>query len=87
MFDQDQLNRQDRISLLTGSPSKDRPDDGRIVCSCFGVGVNTLAQAIREQGLTTPAAIGDVLKAGTNCGSCIPELRALIQKAGLPKVS
>jgi hypothetical protein len=40
--------------------------------------VEHLTAAIREQGLTTPEAIGAALKAGTNCGSCVPELRQLI---------
>ncbi|HEX4635253.1 MAG TPA: (2Fe-2S)-binding protein [Rhizomicrobium sp.] len=38
----------------------------------------TLA-AIQADGLTTAAGIGALLKAGTNCGSCIPELKKLLQ--------
>ena len=34
--------------------------------------------AIRDRGLTTPAELGEALRAGTDCGSCIPEIRALI---------
>ena len=75
------------MSLLAGNPPEDRPDGGRVVCSCFGVGINTLTQAIREQGLVTAESIGRTLQAGTNCGSCIPELKALIKEAGLTKVS
>lgn len=78
LFAQETLTPQDRLSLLTGVPPKDRPDAGCIVCSCFGVGSNTLSRAIRQQGLVTAEAIGQALKAGTNCGSCIPELKALI---------
>jgi assimilatory nitrate reductase catalytic subunit len=87
LFSQDALSTQDRMSLLMGTPPKDRPDGGRVVCSCFGVGINTLTLAIREQGLATPEAIGFALKAGTNCGSCIPELKALIKELGLSEVS
>ena len=85
MFSHETLGQQDRMSLLVGTPPKDRPDGGRVVCSCFGVGINTLTRAIREQGLVTTETIGLALKAGTNCGSCIPELKALIKEAGLPK--
>jgi assimilatory nitrate reductase catalytic subunit len=49
-----------------------------VVCSCFGVGVNTLRRAIREHRLASTEAIGELLNAGTNCGSCVPELRRLI---------
>lgn len=56
-----------------------QPDAGCIVCACYSAGVNTLCEAIRTQGLDTPEAIGRRLKAGTNCSSCVPELRMLIQ--------
>jgi assimilatory nitrate reductase catalytic subunit len=58
-----------------------------VVCSCFSVGINTLTRAIREQDLTTAEAIGQALKAGSNCGSCIPELKALLKEVELSKVS
>ena len=56
-------------------------DPGRTVCACFQVGLNTLVRAIAEQGLTSPQAIGAALKAGTNCGSCVPELRQILAAA------
>ena len=55
---------------------------GRIICSCFSVGIDTLTRAIKEQGLTDTAAIGQACRAGTNCGSCLPELRALLRSVG-----
>jgi assimilatory nitrate reductase catalytic subunit len=50
---------------------------GPIVCACFGVGRNTICDAIAA-GARSAADIGAKLKAGTNCGSCIPELKRLI---------
>ena len=67
------------IPVLAGRPGADRPDPGAIVCSCFEVGVNTILAAIRDQGLTSVEAIGVALRAGTNCGSCRPEIRGLIE--------
>lgn len=61
-----------------GKPPAGQEDVGRIVCACFSVGVNTIVNAIRQQGLTTPEQIGQALKAGTNCGSCVPELKTLL---------
>ncbi|TCO78924.1 assimilatory nitrate reductase (NADH) alpha subunit apoprotein [Plasticicumulans lactativorans] len=78
LFTRDALTVGERASLLAGRPGPGQPDTGRVVCACFRVGVNTLVDAIRRQGLATPEAIGAVLKAGTNCGSCVPELRKLI---------
>lgn len=78
LFAQPELGPAERASLLAGRPGGGQRDCGRIVCACFGVGLNTLTTVIRERRLATPEAIGQTLKAGTNCGSCVPELRQLI---------
>ncbi len=78
LFNQSRLEDQDRTSILTGKPAGAQQDAGRIVCACFGVGLNLLTSTIRQQNLTTPEAVGEVLRAGTNCGSCVPEIRDLI---------
>jgi len=54
---------------------------GPIVCACFGVGRNTICDTIAG-GARSAADIGAKLKAGTNCGSCIPELKRLIAQTG-----
>ncbi|WP_083234264.1 (2Fe-2S)-binding protein [Candidatus Marithrix sp. Canyon 246] len=33
---------------------------------------------MKEQNLTTTQQIAEVLQAGGNCGSCIPELKGLL---------
>ena len=66
--------------LLAGRPGADRPDPGAIVCSCFSIGAKTIAEAIAGRQLADVAAIGAALGAGTNCGSCRPELQALLDK-------
>ena len=78
LFAASELDSTERASLLAGRPGQGQRDNGRIVCACFGVGLNTLTAAIRDQRLITPEAIGAALQAGTNCGSCVPELRQLI---------
>ncbi|MGR3321242.1 MAG: molybdopterin-dependent oxidoreductase [Pseudooceanicola sp.] len=67
--------------VLSGRSPADRPDPGPVVCSCFGVGVNTILRAVETQGLASVEAIGAALEAGTNCGSCRPELAALLSRA------
>jgi len=37
-----------------------------------------IARAVAEQGLADLDAIGAALQAGTNCGSCRPELARLL---------
>jgi len=80
LFAQAELTREERLYLLAGRPG-DGTDAGPIVCSCFQVGLHTLRAAIQDQELVTTQAIGAALKAGTNCGSCLPELRKLIMEA------
>ncbi|MBF9034288.1 molybdopterin-dependent oxidoreductase [Rhodobacterales bacterium HKCCE2091] len=64
--------------LMAGRPGADRPDPGATVCACFDVGVNTIRAAILDRNLASVAEIGAALQAGTNCGSCRPELQALL---------
>lgn len=70
-------------SVLSGRAPQDRPDPGPILCSCFSVGVNTILSAIETQGLMSVEAIGDALQAGTNCGSCRPEIGDLLARVQL----
>ncbi|MBK4218005.1 molybdopterin-dependent oxidoreductase [Paracoccus caeni] len=69
--------------VLAGRPGQDQPDEGALVCACFGVGINTILKAVTTQGLISVEAIGEALRAGTNCGSCRPEIKSLI-RAHLP---
>ncbi len=80
LFKDDKLDDKDRISVLSGKPAGAQKDAGRAVCACFNVGINTLKETIAAQGLTTPEQVGELLKAGTNCGSCIPEIREIINQ-------
>jgi assimilatory nitrate reductase catalytic subunit len=67
-----------RAEILAGRPGADRPDGGAIVCACFSVGINTIVEAVTQGGCQTVEAVGAALKAGTNCGSCRAEIRAII---------
>jgi len=83
LFKDDLLDKKDRTSLLTGKPVSGQKDAGQVVCSCFNVGINTLVKQIQAQQLKTPEQVGDVLLAGTNCGSCIPEIRSIIKNSAV----
>ncbi|CAM2142006.1 Nitrate reductase [Pararobbsia alpina] len=78
LFAKDVLDDDDRAALLLGEPLSARGDTGPTVCACFGVGRAVICEAIREQGLTSVAQITAGLKAGGNCGSCVPELKKLL---------
>ncbi|WP_312554319.1 (2Fe-2S)-binding protein, partial [Massilia sp.] len=67
-----------RAILLAGRAPRQGVDPGPTVCACFGVGRNTICAAIRERGLQTAAEVSGCLKAGSNCGSCLPEIGSLL---------
>jgi assimilatory nitrate reductase catalytic subunit len=71
------LSEDQRRSLLSGKSMDGLASAGPIVCACFGVGQITICDAIAS-GARSAAELGHQLKAGTNCGSCIPELKRLI---------
>jgi len=79
LFAKGSLDNRERASLLSGRPAEPQKDTGAIVCACFGVGEITIRDNILKNGLISVEQIGDLLKAGTNCGSCIPELHQLLE--------
>lgn len=69
-----------RRALLSGKCAASNADMSPTVCACFGVTSHAIAKAIAA-GACSPAQIGAKLGAGTNCGSCVPELRRMIAAA------
>lgn len=80
----DEVSQSARDALLLGRPSSGGFDSGPTVCSCFGVSVRTLVTTIESGAATTVETIGSLLRAGTNCGSCVSELRELIAAHAAP---
>ncbi len=81
LFAADHVSDEQRRMLLSGK-STEGTSSGPIVCACFGVGRGTICDVIAA-GARSPAEIGAALKAGTNCGSCIPEIKRLIATTGV----
>ena len=63
--------------LLQGGDAADR---GGEICACFGVSCAAVETAIAD-GAANLDAVGAITRAGTNCGSCRPEIRALLRAA------
>lgn len=78
-FNDDAMSIGHRRRLLAGCDDG-VADSGPIMCSCHQVGQKTIASAIRE-GDTSIEALGARLACGTQCGSCIPELKSLIDES------
>ncbi len=78
LFHKERISQEERQNLLQGEAPGDQEDTGKVICACFNVGEKTIMEAIQTKGLKTVDAIGEYLKAGTNCGSCKPELEELL---------
>ena len=72
----------ERWRVLVGGQTGPVADTGPRVCACFGVGRATICRAVLEHGLRTTHEVGTRLSAGTNCGSCLPELQAILRELG-----
>jgi assimilatory nitrate reductase catalytic subunit len=79
LFQKDRLTAKERAGLLQGTPPADVEDVGKIICACFNVGEKTICKAVAEAGADSVDGVGEICQAGTNCGSCKPEINELIK--------
>ena len=54
------------------------------VCSCFGVTEAQVKQHA-EDGACTPRQIASACKAGTDCGSCVRRIQAILGRGNCPR--
>jgi assimilatory nitrate reductase catalytic subunit len=78
LFEVETLADEARRVLLSGRSADGLVSSGPIVCACFSVGLATIRDAIQSGAATNVEGIGEALRAGTNCGSCLPELKRII---------
>jgi assimilatory nitrate reductase catalytic subunit len=69
-----------RYVLAGGSPGQGK-SAGPLICACNGVRLGEIEEALR-QGSASVEDVGRALRAGTNCGSCKPEIRKIIEACG-----
>jgi assimilatory nitrate reductase catalytic subunit len=74
------VSKRERQILLSGCGDNAVVDAGPTICACFNVGLSAIAEAITLGGAVSVADLGRALRAGTNCGCCVPELRGIIQR-------
>jgi len=79
LFEAEAIEVGPRRMLLSGQSSDGVEDAGPVICACFGVGLNVIRRAIASEKLSSAEEVGKALRAGTNCGSCLPELRKIVQ--------
>ena len=69
-----------RRFLLAGRGASADFDASPTICACFGVKSRAILSAIKD-GACSTEEIGARLNAGTDCGSCLPELKRMIAAA------
>jgi assimilatory nitrate reductase catalytic subunit len=82
LFEADTLGAEARRVLLSGRSADGLVSSGPIVCACFSVGLAAIRGAIQSGAATNVESIGTALRAGTNCGSCLPELKRIVADVG-----
>jgi assimilatory nitrate reductase catalytic subunit len=78
LFESETLTDMQHRMLLSGRAADGLAEIGPVICACFGVGLNVIREAIASKSATNVEAIGKALRAGTNCGSCLPELKRIV---------
>lgn len=73
-----------RAAVLSGKSAKGT-QSGPTVCACFGVSLATIREAIESRKACSVGEIGALLRAGTNCGSCKPELKRILSDVRIPE--
>ncbi|WP_109795835.1 nitrate reductase [Minwuia thermotolerans] len=64
-------------ALLAGRPGGASCAAGALICACNGIGANAIRAAI-EGGATTMVEVGRRTRAGTGCGSCLSEIKRML---------
>jgi assimilatory nitrate reductase catalytic subunit len=80
LFETEALGEMQRRMVLSGRASDGLAETGPVICACFGVGLTVIREAIASNSATDVEAIGKALRAGTNCGSCLPELKRIVHE-------
>ncbi|WP_151671478.1 nitrate reductase [Nitrincola schmidtii] len=73
-FARSTLTDSQKLNLLKSDPST---TPAELICSCFQVDDYSIRKSI-QTGCDSIEMLGKTLQCGTNCGSCIPELKALL---------
>ncbi len=76
LFAKDEIDPAERRALLAGRRADGVAPEPSI-CVCMGVGARAIRAAI-EAGCDSVEAVGKATTAGTNCGSCRPEIGAIL---------
>lgn len=75
------LSDDQRRILLAGVSLDGAADDSEIVCACYGVTTKSIQNVIDRYPQVDVVEIGERVRAGTGCGSCVPDIKRMIATA------
>jgi assimilatory nitrate reductase catalytic subunit len=55
-------------------------EKSELVCSCFRVTDKAIIRSLEEGSCHSLSQVQAKLKCGTNCGSCLPQVKSLVEK-------
>jgi assimilatory nitrate reductase catalytic subunit len=84
LFAAEALSAADRATLLMGRAPGAAVETGPPVCACRNVRAGAITAAVAA-GAASVEAVGEATTAGTECGSCRPEIARLIEVAGVSR--
>jgi assimilatory nitrate reductase catalytic subunit len=87
LFEAESIGEAQRRAVLSGKSTDGLADPGPVICACFGVGLNVIRAALAGGVAADVEAIGKALRAGTNCGSCLPELKRIVNDGLVPQTA
>ena len=67
-------------AILAGKLPDSGQDIGPIICACHATGEKNIRGAIEKSGCRSTYSLGEELGCGTGCGSCLPELKAILSQ-------
>jgi assimilatory nitrate reductase catalytic subunit len=80
LFGAGELDADQRAALLIGRAPGRAVQSSPMVCACLGVRRAAITAAVAA-GAASVEAVGEVTRAGSNCGSCRPEITRILSAA------
>jgi len=68
------------IADYLGEKAEAASDEGEVVCVCFGVTDKEIEKVVRQNRLKEVEDVTNYTKAGGACGSCIPQIEAILNR-------
>jgi assimilatory nitrate reductase catalytic subunit len=78
-FDPEKLRHRSTVPVPAAAAAKCVAVD-TVICACFGVGIDSIRDALASGRVHDVGDIGRTLRAGSNCGSCLPEIKRIIRQ-------